>query len=423
MEAIYEPAKVPESFDRFKTIKVWVMGAGAVGTWLIEYLVKCGVQVIIVNDFDRYTYGNASKHGAIIRTPEDVDSPKAIASAKRAKVLMREGGRCVGVQTNVTSLGPMAFSGADVVFVAYDNYAAKRYINQTLLQLPEADRPIVIMGGTYRETATAVRIDMKTACIMDVLSKEWFENAEVRTSCTGPQYLQEIEALDGGRTSAAASSLAAYLMFKLFFKWAVGNVEKINCRITDSILFDESMNSWFVKREDCWDCDHIRPLADVKVLDGSVFSLTLGETFRQLEVALETDDFELRVHLLRFGEVGYNGFITNDFCHSCGKAIEVYAHEGRTHFTSVLCEECRSNGKSAFHDTTRKAGESIRAFTMANTNARIRGMTLYELGYPIGAFLTVVRRNGAKNALDDNYKIDYFACAGDSNLLENDIDL
>lgn len=244
MEAIYEPAKVPESFDRFKTIKVWVMGAGAVGTWLIEYLVKCGVQVIIVNDFDRYTYGNASKHGAIIRTPEDVDSPKAIASAKRAKVLMREGGRCVGVQTNVTSLGPMAFSGADVVFVAYDNYAAKRYINQTLLQLPEADRPIVIMGGTYRETATAVRIDMKTACIMDVLSKEWFENAEVRTSCTGPQYLQEIEALDGGRTSAAASSLAAYLMFKLFFKWAVGNVEKINCRITDSILFDESMNIW-----------------------------------------------------------------------------------------------------------------------------------------------------------------------------------
>ena len=139
MDAIYEPAKVPESFDRFKTVKVWVMGAGAVGTWLIEYLVKCGVQVIIINDFDHYTYGNASKHGALIRTPEDVDAPKAIASAKRAQVLMREGGRCVGVQANVTSLGPMAFSGADVVFVAYDNYAAKRYINQTLLQLPEAD--------------------------------------------------------------------------------------------------------------------------------------------------------------------------------------------------------------------------------------------------------------------------------------------
>ena len=50
-------------------------------------------------------------------------------------------------------------------------------------------------------------------------------------------------------------------------------------------------------------------------------------------------------------------------------------------------------------------------------------MTLYELGYPIGAFLTVVRRNGAKNALDDNYKIDYFTCTSDGILLKNDIDL
>lgn len=422
MSEIYNANKVPETFDRFRTIKVWVMGAGAVGTWLIEHLIKCGVSVIYINDFDHYTKENASKHGALIRTPEDADQPKAIASAGRGQVLMRDGGKCIGVQANVTSLGPMAFSGTDVVFVAYDNYAAKRYMNQVLLHIPEEKRPIVIMGGTYRETATAVRVDMKTACLLDVHSLEWFKNGEVRTSCTGPQYLQEVAAEEGGRTSAAASSLAAYLMFKLFYLWAIGTVGKMNCRITDSILFDEPMNSWFTKRNDCPDCDHCYPPATVRILDGSVLTLTLENALSQITASLGTDDFELCVYLLEFGGVGYNDYITDDYCHCCGKPIEVYAHAGRTHFTSVLCDDCRKDGKSAYQDTSRPVGRTIRAFTV-DTDSTIKGRTLFDLGYPVGAYLTVICRHGGMNALDENREVIYFTCDNDNCLTEKSIEL
>lgn len=419
MDGMYNMLKLPEHTARFKEIRCALYGGGAVGSYLAEALAKMGVGFLTIYDYDKYSLENGAKSSSIIRMPEDVGRNKAVALAERVQAIMVPGGQAVGIDANLCSFGPRSLTEYDFVFLALDNFAAKELFNQLWMQMPKERRPIVIMGGTNGESATAISLDGEEFCLRCLFDERWLKESEVHTSCNGPQY----RIVDGEeaivRTSGLASSMAANLMAELLRRNVLGLPNATNVRLyyTASPALD-LMELSPMKRKSCPDCKRIRPPEEVHFLDGTVTTMTLREAFTQLTGLLGDEKYELSAHLLEFGGVVYGGFILDDYCHCCGTPMSVLAHEGRTHFKDVLCPSCKAQGHMAHHDLSRPVGTTVQAFSPTTVDQRLLDKTLYDLGFPIGAYLYVIQRGGALDALDDNYKIMCFACDRDSDCLK-----
>ena len=400
---------VDEYVPLFKGKRAAIAGVGAVGSYLAEILAMMGVGEIWCFDFDSFESDNLSKCSGMIDPEQDVGSYKAHAVAKRTQVRMVPGGICHGIHGDLRNYGPMAFAGFDILFIALDNYAAKELLNQNVLQIPADQRPAVGMAGTSGESAVAVLLDEKDFCLRCLFDESWLENSDVRTSCAGPQYMQ----IDGVnsivRTSGLASLIAAAVLTEKFRAWVLGDPNVMNTRTTYTPYPNlELLDTAPMRKRGCPDCHGFAPPAAVQTLQGSVWDLTLHSVFQQISDIIGNSDFELLVHLMQFKELSYGGFITNEFCHHCGSPVPVYAHESRVYFEDILCNDCMTNERSAYYNADRPVGESIRCFTPDMTDEKLLGMTLYDLGYPAGAYLHVVCRNSA-----DHIMRYFFTCVGD----------
>lgn len=405
--------KLPEYVPRFRGIRAAIFGAGAVGSYLAEILVKMGVGYLQIHDFDHFTLENAAKHSGMVRTPEDVGRSKAQTVAQRAQALMIPGGKAVGIDADLRCFGPIAFAGFDILFLALDNYAAKELVNQQFLQIPEQQRPVLGMAGTSGESAVGVLLDGKEFCLRCLFDESWLEYGDVRTSCSGPQYMQ-IEGVDEiVRTSGLASLIAAALLAEKFRAWVLGDPNVMNTRTTYTPYPNlELLDTAPMAKRNCPDCHGFAAPGDIRLLSGAVPELTLRDALRQMEEQLGGREFRLQVHLMRFKEQAYGGFITGEYCHHCGKPVEVYAHESRIHFEDVLCDECRTAENAAYYNADRPVGEALRSFHSDTTDERLLDMTLYELGYPVGAYLYAVCRN------DEGKRETFcFACMDDQKVL------
>ncbi|MEN6595119.1 MAG: ThiF family adenylyltransferase [Clostridiaceae bacterium] len=416
MNGMFNPLKLSEHLALFGHVKIAIIGAGAVGSYLAEYCAKMGVGGITLVDFDTFTLENAAKHSGIIRTPEDVGRNKALAVAERTQTLMIPGGKANGIDANLCMFGPMAFSQYDAVLLALDNYAAKVYFNQLWLQLPLSERPLLIFGGTYEEMAQANCLDGHDACLQCLLDESSLENSAASTSCSGPQYRN----IDGEsvvvRTSGLASSMAAHLMTEQLRTFVIGNSDIANKRLCYTAYPNLGITSSTpMQRRTCPDCAQYHPPEEITRLVGTVLERTLGELFSELSQRFGNEEYELLVHRLIFAGVGYGGFILDDVCKSCGQPLSgVYAHEGRTYFGDLLCEECRQAGNKAFYDSLRKVGTSVHAFTPRTCSEALLEKTLFELGYPLGAYLWTKQSGGATDAIDETPTYTCFTCSGDA---------
>ena len=405
--------KLPEYVPRFRRIRAAIFGAGAVGSYLAELLVKMGVGYLQIHDFDHFTLENAAKHSGMVRTPEDVGRSKAKTVAERAQALMIPGGKAVGIDADLRCFGPMAFAGFDILFLALDNYAAKELVNQQFLQIPVQRRSVLGMAGTSGESAVAVLLDGKEFCLRCLFDESWLESGDVRTSCSGPQYMQIEGVAEIVRTSGLASLIAAAVLAEKFRAWVLGDPNVMNTRTTYTPYPNlELLDTAPMRKRNCPDCHGFAAPGDIHLLSGSVLELTLGNALRQMGDRLGRQDFELRVHLMLFKEQSYGGFIAGEYCHHCGKPVAVYAHESRVHFEDVLCEECRASDNSAYYNADRPVGEALRCFRADTADQKLLGMTLYELGYPVGAYLYAVCRNGA-----DRRETFCFTCMDDQKTL------
>lgn len=404
--------KLPEYTPLFQRKKVAVDGVGAVGSHLVQILAMMGVGEIWCFDFDEFEKDNISKCSGIVDPDTDVGHAKAQAVAKQVQRRMIRGGKCYGIHGDLRNYGPMAFAGFDAVFIALDNYAAKELENQTILQIPATQRPVVGMAGTSGESAVAVLMNGEDFCLRCLFDESWLENSDVRTSCSGPQYMQIEGVAERIRTSGLASLVAAAMLAEKFRAWVLGDHNVMNTRTTYTPYPNlELLDTAPMRKRDCPDCHGFIPPETIRLLCGSVWDLTLDQALEQITEVLETDDFELQTHLMWFKELSYGGFITNEFCHHCGKPISVYAHESRVHFEDVLCDDCIAAGNSAYYNTERPVGESLRYFAPNMDDERLRSMSLFELGYPIGAYLYVVRRNNSGDT--QRY---CFSCMGDQSI-------
>ena len=105
---------------------------------------------------------------------------------------------------------------------------------------------------------------------------------------------------------------------------------------------------------------------------------------------------------MNYKNILYSGFILEDVCHVCGKPIPVMKHEGRTFLKDLICEDCHQAGKTPYYSADFASGKVLYAFD-ARCSEAVRGKTLFELGYPLGAHIQVVQRNGALDVLDKNF--------------------
>ena len=393
MSNIYNPLKLSVYRESFHPKKVLVIGSGAVGTALMEFLVKMGVSADAV-DFDYFTMENAAKHSCLVRTPEDVNRNKAECVSARVQPLLDDGCSSNGINSDLCKLGPEAFADYDVVVASVDNYDAKILLNELIRELPKKRRPVIIMDGTYDEMATSVMLDGSEFCLRCLIDDTIMKDSGVRNSCVGPQWRQ----LDGEpeivRTSNLASSMAAHLSAEQFRAYVIGEMNAMNRRLTYTAYPNLELSSSMPSRKtNCSGCKIVPP-NQIEWLRGTVLETTLEDVMPMISENLGTADFEIIPHRLNYRKTIYTKFIVDDVCHSCGKSISVMQHEGRLFLNDLLCDTCREEGRVARDDpATFSVGTELLAFTEKSPES-VKKMTLFQLGYPLGAHIQVLQRKG-----------------------------
>lgn len=422
-QSIFNPLKLPETLAQFSKQRAIVIGVGAVGSSVCEGLAKMGVGRISCLDTDSYTLENVAKMSAIIRSPEDIGSEKAVAAARRTQALMIDGGKAEFAVCDVRALGPYALSRFDVVFLALDNFAAKIYMNQIWLQLPRESRPLLISGGTANELAQSDALDGTECCLRDLIAESWLADSTVHTSCAGPHYRRDADGQEKiVRTSGLASGICANLMLEQFRAHVLG-FDAANQSLTYTAYPGLQLNIGEpLPKRSCPDCRRYHPLAQPpRLLKGSVTINTLANTLHQISGALGSEDFELETYSYEWASANFSAVLEQEFCHACGKPLPAYyCHEGRVSYDEVLCPECRAAGKKARPPEAFGClpVKKLHAFTPQNSTQQALGKMLFALGWPLGGVLTVVQRQGAADLLDPRICIQHFICEGDLERLQ-----
>lgn len=411
-KTIYNALKLSAYRPLFHNLRVLVVGVGAVGTHLMEFFAKMGLSPDAM-DFDCFTLENAAKHSCLVRTPDDAGRNKAECTSERVQPLLDDGCSSNGIDGDLCKLGPEAFSDYSYVVAAVDNFDAKVLLNELIRQIPEDRRPVVIMDGTYDEMAQSVILDNTAFCLRCLIDESWMKDSSVRTSCTGPQVRQIEGVNEVVRTSNLASSMAAHLSAEQLRANVIGSENVMNQRLTYTAYPHLELSaSRPMRKRSCPGCA-IHPPKSIRWIHGNVMEVTLRDALEQISTFLGTKDFEVSVHRLNYKKIVHAGFITDDVCHSCGKPIHVMQHEGRLFLNDLLCETCIADGKTAHYSTEFSHCKPLWAFTHRCRND-IQDMTLYDLGYPLGAHIEVIQRNGALDFLEEEKIIrTVFALDGD----------
>lgn len=407
MSELYNPLKLSVYRPLFGNKKVLIIGGGAVGSNVAENVAKMGSSLDIL-DFDTFSLENAAKHSCLVRTPDDVGRNKAECVSARVQPLLEEGCSSNGIDADLCMIGPEAIAEYDVVILCVDNYAAKILFNQLWKQIPEERRPVVIMDGTYEEMAQSLMADSKEFCLRCTIEESVLETSSVRTSCSGPQIRQIDGVPEVIRTTGVASSFAANMSCEQYRAWVIGDEKAMNRRLTYVPYPNLSLDTTTpMKKHNCPDCG-ITPPAKLEWLPGTVLSTTLSDALSLISDALGTEDFEILVHSLYYKNIMHFGFILDDVCHVCGKPISVMKHEGRTFLKDLICEDCHQAGKVPYYSTDFASGTVLHAFHFQCSEA-VRSKTLFELGYPLGAHIQVIQRNGGIDFLDNKVICTTFA--------------
>ena len=396
-KAIYNDLKLSEYRALFHAKRVLVVGAGAVGSFLMEFLARMGVSPDVI-DFDHFTLENAAKHSCLVRCPEDADRNKAECVSARVQPLLDEGCTSNGIDGNLCNLGPEAFSDYDAVFFVVDNYDAKILGNELIRSLPEERRPVMVMAGTKGEAAQSTIIDGSDFCLHCLIADHWIPDSSIRTSCIGVQTRVRDGVTEIVRTTDRASSMAAYLATEQFRGFVIGMPGIMNRRLNyTSFPNIEISSSYPMKKKNCPGCE-VEPPEKIEWLHGTVLEVTLAEALKQIAEKSGNDDFELAVHELNFRRESYSDFVTTAGCSYCGKTLKIMRHNGFLFPEDLICETCKAEHRTGHVNAP---AETIQAFSK-HTDSEIQDKTLYQLGFPLGAHLEVSQRSKGLDILDQN---------------------
>ena len=414
---LFNMDKLPSYTKKFANAKIVDIGAGAVGSHVVEKLLDMKISDIEIIDFDKLEDENLSKSSKLYRK-EDIGKNKANALAHRANELIGKN-TVHGIDASITMFGPMAFAGYDAIIAPLDNYGAKIYTGQIWKQIPDDARPLLIFGGTIDENAQSNSLDGRGPCLRCLLSEEWLENPLARTSCTGPQYRGDEESVEIVSTTGNASDLAACFMIEHLRGRLLGIEGSVNNRLMYKPFAGIELKKRLPMARNCPDCARYHPPKDLVVIeDCDVMTLTVKNLFAKLDVLMNTSDYMVRIPNIEYAKVMYGGLIVKDYCKSCGTEIkDLYRHEFRTKYKDLLCDSCKKAGRKVQDaNGSMLVGKTIRVLKKDNCNEILMNKTLFELGWAIGGFIKVVVRNReSMDILDPNFEKEYtFFCQNDA---------
>ena len=414
---LFNMDKLPSYTKKFANAKIVDIGAGAVGSHVVEKLLDMKISDIEIIDFDKLEDENLSKSSKLYRK-EDIGKNKANALAHRANELIGKN-TVHGIDASITMFGPMAFAGYDAIIAPLDNYGAKIYTGQIWKQIPDDARPLLIFGGTIDENAQSNSLDGRGPCLRCLLSEEWLENPLARTSCTGPQYRGDEESVEIVSTTGNASDLAACFMIEHLRGRLLGIEGSVNNRLMYKPFPGIELKKRLPMARNCPDCARYHPPKDLVVIeDCDVMTLTVKNLFAKLDVLMNTSDYMVRIPNIEYAKVMYGGLIVKDYCKSCGIEIkDLYRHEFRTKYKDLLCDSCKkASRKVQDANGSMLVGKTIRVLKKDNCNEILMNKTLFELGWAIGGFIKVVVRNReSMDILDPNFEKEYtFFCQNDA---------
>jgi adenylyltransferase/sulfurtransferase len=129
---------------RIKAAKVAVVGVGALGSSVIQYLAAAGVGTIKIIDFDEVTLGNLQNQ--VLHTARDVGRPKVASARDKIRNVNRDI-KVVDLNMRLDADNvEEALDGVDVVVDCSDNYKARYLVNDAcgLKGIPE------VFGAIYQ---------------------------------------------------------------------------------------------------------------------------------------------------------------------------------------------------------------------------------------------------------------------------------
>lgn len=415
----YNPLKLSEYRQMFQPLKALVIGAGAVGSHMIDKLARMGMSVEAL-DYDVWTDDNTAKCSAIVRNPEDIGRNKAISCCERVRPYLEEGCVSHGIDGSVTMIGPEILRNYDYVIVSVDNFAAKIYLNEIWKLLPADDRPVVLMNGTSHELADSIITDGSAFCLRCVIEESWLEEAHVHTSCADIPVMEINGVKEEIRTSHNASDIAASITEAQIEAHRIYGI--CNRRLTYFGYPNIGLQESTVRpKRNCPDCQ-IKPPVDVRYLKGCILDKTLRETFEEIYKSVDGNNVEIAVHSLRLGNRNYNLFVKDDVCHCCGKPIKVMRHNSDICLQDLRCDVCKEKGEKATANIRFGSGDHRHIFIKEDLN-HLGDLTLFELGFPLGAHIHVSDSRGFFDVMAGNARKRYvFACLEDCNRIhETDI--
>jgi len=191
--------------------RVLVVGAGGLGSWMIELLARAGVGMLRIVDDDRVDWTNLHRQAMYDEAHAAARTPKAAAAAARVGRINSHC-RVEAVEARVTAanVAPLA-ADADVILDATDNFATRFLLNDVAVK---AGKPWVFTGAVRAEGQTMTILPGRTPCLRCLYEDPPPPDREVRAATHGVL----------GPAVAALASVAACEAVKLLAGAATGGL-------------------------------------------------------------------------------------------------------------------------------------------------------------------------------------------------------
>lgn len=116
----------PEGQEKLGESRVFVVGAGGLGSPLLLYLAASGIGNLDIADDDKVTLSNLNRQ--VLYTVKDIGCSKAVTAARRVRELNPQV-RATPFESRIHRGNPLDFSDYDVVVDASDNLETKSLLN------------------------------------------------------------------------------------------------------------------------------------------------------------------------------------------------------------------------------------------------------------------------------------------------------
>lgn len=187
-------------------------------------------------------------------------------------------------------------------------------------------------------------------------------------------------------TSGIASMKCAIDMDDMILAHASGTHSFIESERFAQLTYPvkEGHSTIIMKRRSCPICAS-KPPESLSVLSGCTTKTTLKEILDKISGYFE-GTFRLKVHRLIIPSVNitqcYQDFIICAKCNTCGELFSVMRHSGLIRKDEIVCPHCKSS------DTTVEADNDVLSAASFDYQSidMLLDMTLFDLGYPIGAY-------------------------------------